>query len=104
MKLEADRVISELEPGDIDIMAIVVIPLEEELIEALSEVLVSMAMFELGGALGFEESLDPGLDMLGMAVMEGMASTAAFIIDESMVIAESMTMRAESIAIAAGLT
>lgn len=57
------------EPGDIAIIAIVVIPLEEELIEALSEVLVSMAMLELGGVLGFEESLDPGLDMLGMTVI-----------------------------------
>lgn len=85
-------------------MAIVVIPLEEELIEALSEVLVSMAMFELGGELGFEESLDSeGLTMLGIAVIVGMVSIAAFIIEASMVIAESITMRAESIAIAAGL-
>lgn len=85
-------------------MAIVVIPLEEELIEALSEVLVSMAMFELGGELGFEESLGPeGLTMLGIAVIVGMVSIAAFIIEASMVISESITMRAESIAIAAGL-
>ena len=60
----------ELDPGDIDIMAIVVIPLEEEeeeeLMEARSEVLVSMAMLALGGELA----------ELGMAAIEGMESIA----------------------------
>ena len=52
-ELEADRVMSGL--AGIDIMAIVVIPLyEEELMDALSEVLVSMAMLALGGELGLE--------------------------------------------------
>lgn len=65
--------------------------------------LVSIAMFELGGALGLEEE-----ELLGGAivVIEGMAPAAAFIIIESSIsimFIESMDMRAESMAIAAGL-
>ena len=83
------------EPGAIDIMAIVVIPLEEELMEALSEVLVSIAMLELGGAFGSEE--DESLAGIIFAI-EGIESTVALIIESSIFI-----MVIESIAIAAGL-
>lgn len=75
------------EPGVNDIMAIVVIPLEVP-IDALSEVLVSMAMLELGGALGLAEdvSVEPTEAVVG-ATKLGMASTVALNIVVSMVIA-----------------
>lgn len=64
-------------------MAIVVIPLEEELMEALSEVLVSIAMLELGGAFGSEE--DESLTGVIFAI-EGIESTAALIMESSIFI------------------